>query len=416
MKGGEELEKASLMKKWLQLNERNHQKWSTVILFLLSISFAVTDWMFGIFTFTEFFLMFIGICLLISGNYHIRNKQIKWIVLILGVITANILLNYFNNEQFELKVGIAGLIKVTFYVLITMGLYNYVEKYMLEEKLLKSINIIAVIVCIIGVYITFSLYSGDILPYEFFWKFTRLDASSYRFNENESLIRTRSLFSEPSYLGYYLNIILGMNFFNKLKIKIPTLINAILTLTVILTFSYSSLAVLLIIYALQFLNIKQMKTFKWTKTMSVYVGILVAIVFLFKNLIYETMIRRTIDILNGQDFSTIFRIIRSWNYVNKEHIFMGNGIGHTPNIWNIYAYILSDLGLIAFVLSCLFSIYLLLKNFKMATLFIILNFQKGGYLSSAFWIYLLLLFVYISSNREQASFSKKTFLTKGISK
>lgn len=406
MEGGEELEKTSLVNKWTQLNETHHQKWSTLILFLLSISFALTDWMLNIFTFTEFFLMFIGICLFISGNYHIKFRQVKWILLILGVISANILLNYFNNEQFILKVGIAGLIKVTFYVMITMGLYNYVKSYMLEEKLLKIINIVAVIVCLIGIYITIALYTDGRLPYEFFWKFTRADASSYRFDGNEFLVRTRSLFSEPSYLGYYLNIVLGMNLFNKLNIKIPTVINLFLTIMVVLTTSYSSITALIIMYVLYFLDFRKIKEFKWTKMMWGYAGVLVAVIFLFRGIIYESLIKRTIDILNGQDFSAIYRIIRSWEYVNKEHIFMGNGMGHTPEIWNIYAYILSDLGLIAFILSCLFSIYLLLINYKMAILFIVSNFQKGGYLSSAFWVYLLLLFIYVKSDNQLISLPK----------
>ena len=102
-----------------------------------------------------------------------------------------------------------------------------------------------------------------------------------------------------------------------------------------------------------------------------------------------------------------FWFVRSWNYVNKEHIFMGNGMGHTPEIWNIYAYVLSDLGLIAFILFCIFSVFLIIKNYKMGILFIVLNFQKGGYLSSAFWSYLLLLFIYINKNDQKAELSRE---------
>lgn len=400
MEGGKELENTSLINKWVQLNESHNEKWSTLILFLLSVSFTLTDWMFGIFTFTEYFFMFIGGCLLVSGNYHIRIKQIKWIVLVLGIIAGNVLMNTLNNDQFVLKIGIAGLIKVAFYIMINIGLYNYVIKYTLEEKLLKMVNVIAVIICLIGFYITIALYSDGILPYEFFWKFTRADEMSYSFNEIENLIRTRSLFSEPSYLGYYLNIIIGLNLFNKRGIKVPTVITLFLTLMVIMTFSYSSIAVLFLIYIMYFFNLNKIKEFKWTKITWLYAGAIAAILFIFRNIIYETLVQRTIDIINGNDYSAIYRIVRSWNYVNKEHIFMGNGMGHTPEIWNIYAYVLSDLGLIAFILFCLFSVLLMIKNFKMGILFIILNFQKGGYLSSAFWIYLLLLFIYTNKSKQ----------------
>ncbi|MCA9766820.1 MAG: hypothetical protein KC455_10435 [Carnobacterium sp.] len=400
MEGGKPLKKTSLLKKWKQLNGSHNTKWSTIILFLLSSSFALTDWMFGIFTFTEYILLIIGVCLFISGNYQIKAKQLKWFLLIIGIILVNIFVNDLNNGQFVLKVGLAGLIKVSFYLMVNVGLYNYVMNYGLEEKLLKTINIVAVIVGIIGIYITIALYSDGLLPYEFFWTYTRTDVLSYSFNAIENLVRTRSVFSEPSYLGYYLTIIIGMNLFNKRQIVIPIWMTLFLTLIVILTFSYSSIAVLVLIYLIHFISLDKIKEFKWVKTYWLYIGTFVAVLFVSKDIIYQTVIKRTIDIINGKDFSALFRIVKSWDYVNKDHLFMGNGIGHTPSIWNIYAYILSDLGLIAFILVCLFSLYLVLINYKMGILFIVLNFQKGGYLSSAFWIYLLLLLIYVKATKK----------------
>ncbi|WP_414838654.1 hypothetical protein [Carnobacterium sp. TMP28] len=394
------MEKTSLLSKWKQLNDSHNEKWSTILLFLLSSSFALTDWMFGIFTFTEYVFLFIGGCLVISAHYQIKLNQLKWILLIIGVILVNILINELNNEPFVLKVGLAGLIKVTFYLMVNVGLYNYVMNYGLEEKLLKMMNSVAVVVGIIGIYITIALYSDGLLPYEFFWTYTRTDVLSYSFNAIENLVRTRSVFSEPSYLGYYLTIIIGMNLFNKRYIAIPTWMTLFLTLTVILTFSYSSIAVLVFIYLMHFISLDKIKEFRWVKTYWLYVGVFATVLFVSKDIIYQTIIKRTIDIINGKDFSALFRIVKSWDYVNKDHLFMGNGIGHTPSIWNIYAYILSDLGLIAFILVCLFSLYLVLTNYKMGILFIVLNFQKGGYLSSAFWIYLLLLLIYVKATKK----------------
>ena len=266
MEGGKPLKKTSLLKKWKQLNGSHNTKWSTIILFLLSSSFALTDWMFGIFTFTEYILLIIGVCLFISGNYQIKAKQLKWFLLIIGIILVNIFVNDLNNGQFVLKVGLAGLIKVSFYLMVNVGLYNYVMNYGLEEKLLKTINIVAVIVGIIGIYITIALYSDGLLPYEFFWTYTRTDVLSYSFNAIENLVRTRSVFSEPSYLGYYLTIIIGMNLFNKRQIVIPIWMTLFLTLIVILTFSYSSIAVLVLIYLIHFISLDKIKEFKWVKT------------------------------------------------------------------------------------------------------------------------------------------------------
>lgn len=394
------MKESSILTKWLEFNKKNNRVWSNIILFLMSLSFVVTDWMIGIFTLSDYIFALVGISLLISGNYKMKRKQLLWILLTLGVIAANIVMNVYNNEAFILKTGMAALIRVTYYVALVIGVYNYVKDQKLESHFLKILNVIAVIICFIGVYITIALYSKGQLPYEFFWEFTRTDLLSYAFNENPEFIRTRSIFSEPAYLGYFLNIILAMNYFNKINVKIKKGFTIVISLTLFLTFSYSAIGIMLMIQLLYFIDKFNFKNFKWTKTTTLSVLLLIVIGIFSWDLINETIINRTADILSGEDGSAYFRIIRSWDYVNIDHIFLGNGIGHTPNVWNVYAYILSDLGLIAFLLSCLFSLYTLFINFRMGLVFIALNFQKGGYLNPAFSIFLLLIFVYIE-NRDK---------------
>ncbi|MDN5372789.1 MAG: hypothetical protein PWR19_1835 [Carnobacterium sp.] len=394
------MEKSTILTKWLNFNKKNNHVWSNIILFLMSLSFVVTDWMIGIFTLSDYIFALVGIILFISGNYKVKRKQLLWILLVLGVIAANIIMNAYYNESFVLKTGLAALIRVTYYAALVVGVFNYVKEQKLETQFLKILNIIAVIVCFIGIYITLALYSNGQLPYEFFWTFTRTDLLSYAFNENTAFIRTRSIFSEPAYLGYFLNIILAMNYFNKVNVKIKKGFTILITLTLFLTFSYSAIGIMLMIQGVYFIDKINLKKFKWTKKTVLYLLLFIAVVIFSWDLINETIINRTVDIISGEDGSAYFRIIRSWDYVNTEHIFLGNGIGHTPNIWNIYAYILSDLGLVAFLLSCLFSIYTLFKNFRMGLVFIALNFQKGGYLNPAFSIFLLLIFIYMG-NRDK---------------
>lgn len=395
------MKEASILTKWLDFNKRNHQVWSSIILFLMSLSFVVTDWMIGIFTLSDYIFALVGMSLLISGNYKIKRKQIVWILLVLGVIAANIIMNMYNNENFVLKTGMAAFIRVSYYVALVIGVYNYVKDQKLEAQFLKMLNVIAVAICFIGIYITIALYSNGQLPYEFFWEFTRTDLLSYAFNENPEFIRTRSIFSEPAYLGYFLNIILAMNYFNKVNVKIKKGFTILISLTLFLTFSYSAMGIMLMIQGLYFIDKIHLKNFKWTiKTTVSVILVLIALVFSW-DLINETIINRTADILSGEDGSAYFRIIRSWDYVNIENIFLGNGIGHTPNVWNIYAYILSDLGLIAFLLSGLFSFYTLFVNFRIGLVFIALNFQKGGYLNPAFSIFLLLIFIYIGTREKK---------------
>lgn len=389
------MEESSILAKWLEFNQKNNLVWSNIILFLMSVAFVVTDWMIGIFTLSDYIFALVGVSLFISGNYKIKRKQLLWILLIVSVIAANIVMNVYNNEAFILKTGIAALIRITYYAVLVTGVYNYVKNQKLEAQFLKTLNIVAVIVCFIGIYITIALYSNGQLPYEFFWKFTRTDLLSYAFNENLNFIRTRSIFSEPAYLGYFLNIVLAMNYFNKVNVKIKKRFNILISLTLFLTFSYSAIGIMLMIQCLYFVDKINLKDFKWTKNTTVSILLVIVAIFFSWDLINETIIQRTTDILSGEDGSAYFRIIRSWDYVNTEHIFLGNGIGHTPNIWNVYAYILSDLGLIAFLLTCLFSFYTLFVNFKMGLVFIALNFQKGGYLNPAFSIFLLLIFIYI---------------------
>lgn len=390
---------SSILTKWLNFNKQYHSIWSVIILSLMSVSFIVTDWMVGIFTLSDYIFVLVGVSLIISGNYKVKKKQLLWILLILGLIAMNIIMNIQINSSFILKTGLASLIRILYYIAITFGVYNYVKEQKLEALFLKILNIIAVIICLIGIYITLALYSNGQLPYEFFWKFTRSDLLSYAFNENVNFIRTRSIFSEPAYLGYFLNVILSMNYFNKVDVKIKKGFTIFISLTLFLTFSYSAIGIMLMIQALHFIDKMNLRELTWTKKTTIYLLLIIAVVFFSWDLINETIINRTVDILSGEDGSAYFRIIRSWDYVNTEHIFLGNGIGHTPNIWNVYAYFLSDLGLVPFLLISAFSIYALVINFKMGLVFIALNFQKGGYLNPAFSIFLLLFFIYIGNKK-----------------
>lgn len=383
----------SILDEFKRLNIKYQHTLSCIILTLISVSFTVTDWLIGIFTFSDYIFGITLLLLLVSGNFKFKRSQIGWAILLLVLLTSNILLNYLYNDAFILKTGLAALIKVAFYTIVIIGEYNYVKYWNLEAKLLNTIVIVAVFVCVIGIYITIALYS-DVLPYDFFWKFTRNDLASYTYGWNESLIRTRSIFAEPSYLGYYLNIILGMIYFNKQIIKIHKYVIYLILLTIVLTFSYSSIGVMLFILIIYFLHNKKYKDLKWDNRYYIVLVFVLLFLYVFRDLINQTIIQRTISILNGTDTSALNRILSSWKYININNIFMGNGINHTPDIWNNYAYVLSDLGLITFIGSIIFSGYLLMKNLPLGLLFIVLNFQKGGYLSNSFWIFLLLILIY----------------------
>ena len=407
LKVGTSLKIEALTHNWVEFNNKNNTTWMYIILISLGIASTVTDWMIGIFSMSDFIFGFIIVCLMVSNNYRLTIKQIMWLFILLGTISANIWLNYYMNELFVLKTGIAALIKIAFYSFVLLGCYNLVKNKQQEEKFLKIINVIAIIVGIIGIYITLAIYLNGTLPYEFFWKFTRTDATSYLYDGIENLYRTRSIFSEPSYLGYYLNIVLGINYFNKCNIQINKYINLFITLVIILTFSYSSIAVMLIIQLLHFFTITNIRKIRFNWFYLMCLVAIIVLISLFWDIIQVSIIDRTMSILDGTDNSARGRLLESWQYINHEHFFMGNGVGHTPSIWNIYAYILSDLGLIAFLLFCLLTAYVLLSNVKLGLLFVCLNFQKGGYLSPEFWIFLLLIFIFMGEGYFEKRKSKR---------
>lgn len=392
------MEQLFLKQNWKKKIQSDSVLWETSIIILLCLAFVLSDWMLGIFSFSDYLFGALFIIMLFSNNFKIVAKQLKWIGLIVGIVLLNVILNVSFNDFFVLKTGVAGVIKSTFYIVTIIALYNFINRNNLQRKVLRSMNITAVVICLIGIYINIALYLDGILPYEFFWYFTRTDSISYLFEGTENLYRIRSLFSEPSYLGYYLLVILGINLFNNQQIKSNIVFIFVLIVTILFTFSYSSVAVLMILIILKLFNKKTYNLLASKKINYFYLGVLLIVfsvlIFIFQDIIQATIIDRTYDILAGKDSSAYARLLESWQYVNQDNILMGNGIGHTPDIWNVYAYLLSDLGLIAFIGMVMFSLYLIKKNYGLGILFVALNFQKGGYLSSSFYIFVLLLLIF----------------------
>lgn len=394
----------SLNNKWISFNQKYHKVWEFFLINIMCLAFILSDWMLGIFSFSDYLFVLIFLLLMFSNNFRIKTQQCRWIAVVFGITVVNVAQNMLLNDIFNAKAGVAGVCKITFYTIVITSFYNFIIKRKLERELLKKMNLFAVIVCAIGIYISVALYTIGELPYEFFWHFTRTDSVSYLFEGSNGLYRVRSIFSEPSYLGYYLTIILGINLFNQLPIKSNKYFILLITITIILTFSYSSIGIMLLIFVLQLFSKETFKEIKHKKINYLYVLLFLIVVsillFITKDIIQVTLIERTRDILAGKDSSASARLLESWQYVNTANLIRGNGIGHTPDIWNIYAYLLSDLGTIAFIASILFSAYLVKINYKLGILFVALNFQKGGYLAAPFYILILLVFIFMRKKDE----------------
>jgi hypothetical protein len=370
-----------------------------LILCIISIAFVLVDWRLFFFTFSDLFLMIILLLILLKDkkSFNINKSQYYVLISTLFLVLSNVLLNYIFNTDFLIINGIKGLAKIIYYMPAVFIIHNYIKDNKLELSFLRILNITAVIICIIGIYITIAIYSNNILPYNFFWKFTRTDISSFTYrNSGGSIIRTRSVFSEPAYFGFYLNAILGILYFNKQNYRNSIFSNIIINITIFLTFSYSSIIIMVFVNCMHLLRNKAIFLY-WKKYLA-SVLVIIAVLVLLWSMFEETIIKRTFEIISGTDGSAVQRLYGSWSYVNKENMFLGNGLGNTPPIWNIYAYILSDLGIISFVFYIIINLFILVSNFKMGMLFTILNFQKGGYLGASYWLFMLLVFIYMGGN------------------
>lgn len=375
------------------------------ILLLISMAFALVNWRLGFLWFSDLLLViifaFIILYFIINKKLTINIGQIFLLIIVSLLVLTNILFHLFFNKDFLVNESLLGFLKIIFYITTVILLFNFIQEKKLKDKLLSTLSITAVVVSIIGIYISLSLYLKGILPYEFFWHFIRQDMESYTYRGwDRSIIRTKSIFSEPSFLGFYLNTILAILYFSKSNYRLNKSHIFIITLTILLTFSYSSILIMVGIKILHYIEWKNFISFLKRKS-SIFTFILsIILVVFFWGTIEKTVIIRTKEIFSGVDGSSTARLQGSWSYINGDNIVFGNGIGNTPTIFNVYAYILSDLGIVSFLLFLFFTGCLIYYNPQLALIFIALNFQKGGYLGAMFWIYMLLIVIYSIDNKK----------------
>lgn len=396
--------------KWKKWNDQNQHYFSSVVILLLSIAFVLSDWMYSYFTFAEYILFIILAFFIFTLQIYISKKQLYYLMLLGVLLLLHTILQIYLNDNFQLNIGIVASIKLLFYFGTITSIYNYIMKYGLEKKLLTFSSIIAVIIIILGVFITIQLKQDSRIPQELFWRFTRRDIYSYYFESNPSIIRTRSLFSEPAHMGFYLNTILAAIMFSKFKFTLDKFISVFIITGIVLTFSYSMIGIMILIILLKIILLVHHKKLKWNNwmlTIPIVVGI---VLYSFWDTVNTTLIDRTIRIFSGEDISARMRLLDSWQYVSRENIIIGNGLGHTPIITNIYAYALSDLGIVGLLMSITGSVLLIYNKWIFGIIFVLLNTAKGGYLSSSYWF--MILFILTYSNLDQGSI--KPYNEKGL--
>lgn len=361
------------------------------IYILLLLSFFLSDWRLpmGNISFSDIFAV-IAFAMSIIDLKSFSKRQVLFIMVLICTLSINVFFNYLLNPQFDIHSSWIYFLKFIVYSSVLCNAYNLTNDFRLESVLFKLLNIATLISITLALAIYLIQTLNLSIPYEFLWRFTRTDVASYTFR-GSSIIRMRGLSSEPSYFGSQILLILTINYFNQFGFRFNSLVELMVLVCGILSFSFSVVPILLLLKVCDFVRrygLSFVKRYWFVLLLIFSMGILVV----FFDQFYITFFDRVITILNKQDTSASSRLVGSWQYVHN--IFIGNGVGKTPPIWNNFAYVLSDFGLIPFLSFLVWTLYLLKSNFYFGLFFILISFQKGGYLSFYYWLTICLFIIF----------------------
>lgn len=379
----------------VRLDNRYTRLRISIIYILMLSSFFLSDWKLPIggIAFSDLFAsLTLGIT--ITDMKDLKRKQVLLILGLIGILGLNLYSNYLFNPAFELGTSWIYFGKFIVYSLALFNLYNLTRKYQTESLLFKFLSIGAMISVIFALLIYLIQIFHLSIPYEFLWKFTRSDVASYTFR-GSSIIRMRGLSSEPSYFGGQIILILTLNYFNQFGFRLNSTVEFLILACGILSFSFSVVPVLILLKIFDFLNrygLDFLRKYWFALLLILSVGVVIV----FFDQFYITFFDRIITILNKGDTSASSRIVGSWQYV--QNIFIGNGVGKTPAIWNNFAYVLSDFGLIPFLMFLFGTLYIVKENFYFGLFFIMISFQKGGYLSFYYWLIICFFLIFSQNN------------------
>lgn len=374
-----------------QLYTRFSKMWDVTFVTLFSSAFVLSDWSILYSSFGDFILAFILLLLIGLKLANIDKKQFMLMLFPFTVILVTSTYSYFfYNHWFHLERIVLSSAKVGLYLTTIVLFYNYIKKKQLEWFLLRVSSLIAIGMVFTSIVIVILIHFEISSAYNFIWRFTRTDELSYTYGN--SIIRARGLFSEPAHLGYYLNTIFFANIFSKYK-KNYYVLN-ILTIGVAITFSYSMIAIY-VSTGIVFMSKELVRRkIRWSHAYIAITILLAGLIYLMREYIYEVIIQRTANILSGADGSAYNRLVETWMWVDRDRILFGNLIGHTPPLTNIYAYMLSDFGLLGFIPYVLLTLYFAFQNIAAFVLFVGMNAAKGGYLNPALWLFIFYFFLY----------------------
>lgn len=362
---------------------------NTALIVLLVWVMILSDWSVLNVSFGDFLL--VGIVLLLLSNVPIDfSKKQQWLFIIStsSIILITLLAYITGPADMNIKLLLFSNVKLMFYIGTVMMIYNYISSRGLKPKFVRVNTYMSLLVIAIGIVIIYLILTDQLDILHKIWYFTRIDDRSYHLGSSE-IIRMRSLFAEPAHLGFYLNI--SLYFVLKQRNKYWLVYTVLISIGIVLTLSYSMIMIGSWLIMSTIAKHVKLSQFKWDGRYLIVVAVMLLIALIFGEFLYEAIYIRTLNILSGEDGSAIARLMGSWQQIDSAHLLFGVGAAHSTNITNMYAYALSDFGIIGLLGLLAGTGIIFTFGLREGIFFTLMNISKGGYLNPLFWLFILVI-------------------------
>lgn len=362
---------------------------NTALIVLLVWVMILSDWSVLNVSFGDFLL--VGIVLLLLSNVPIdfsKKQQQLFIISTSSIILITLLAYITGPADMNIKLLLFSNVKLMFYIGTVMMIYNYISSRGLKTKFVRINTYMSLLVIAIGIVIIYFILTDQLDILHKIWYFTRIDDRSYHLGSSD-IIRMRSLFAEPAHLGFYLNI--SLYFVLKQRNKYWLVYTVLISIGIVLTLSYSMIMIGSWLIMSTIAKHVKLSQFKWDGRYLIVVAVMLLIALIFGEFLYEAIYIRTLNILSGEDGSAIARLMGSWQQIDSGHLLFGVGAAHSTNITNMYAYALSDFGIIGLLGLLAGTGIIFTFGLREGVFFTLMNISKGGYLNPLFWLFILVI-------------------------
>lgn len=362
---------------------------NTALIVLLVWVMILSDWSVLNVSFGDFLL--VGIVLLLLSNVPIdfsKKQQQLFIISTSSIILITLLAYITGPADMNIKLLLFSNVKLMFYIGTVMMIYNYISSRGLKPKFVRVNTYMSLLVIAIGIVIIYLILTDQLDILHKIWHFTRIDDRSYHLGSSD-IIRMRSLFAEPAHLGFYLNI--SLYFVLKQRNKYWLVYAVLISIGIVLTLSYSMIMIGSWLIMSTIAKHVKLSQFKWDGRYLIVVAVMLLIALIFGEFLYEAIYIRTLNILSGEDGSAIARLMGSWQQIDSGHLLFGVGAAHSTDITNMYAYALSDFGIIGLVGLLTGTGIIFTFGLREGVFFTLMNISKGGYLNPLFWLFILVI-------------------------